>query len=150
MHPSKSMSRVVGGKRYAVATSKLIADDERWDGSNWERHCRNTFLYKTKGGAFFRVDLTQWQGERDTIEPLDIDEAKALYEYLDDPDAIPYEEAFDEVVEDASAGRPTFFGEPMKQVSVYLPETMIAWLKDQPGGMGESIRNLIKKEMENK
>lgn len=52
--------------------------------------------------------------------------------------------------QDASreAGRPTLFGEPMRQTAIYLPEHMITWLKAQPGTMSEAVRELIQKAME--
>lgn len=82
MHPSTSMARVVDGKRYSVATATLLASNEFWDGSNWERSGRNTHLYRTPRGAFFAVHTTRWQGERETLEPLSVDDARALYEAL--------------------------------------------------------------------
>jgi len=140
------MKRVVNGQRYSVATATLLASDEYWDGSNWERGGRNTFLYKTRAGAFFRVDLSQWQGERDTLTPISREEAIELYEQLEEHE-VEYEAAFDAVVEEAGAGRPTYYDEPMRQTAVWLPEAMIAWLKSQPGTMGETIRELIKRAM---
>ena len=75
-----NMTQIVGGKRYSTQTATLIADDAFWDGHNWERQGRNTFLYKTPKGAFFQVTLTRWQGERDTLTPLTQEEAVSLYE----------------------------------------------------------------------
>jgi len=46
-----SFNEVIGGKRYRTAASTLIASDAYFDGSNWERHGRNTFLYRTKNGG---------------------------------------------------------------------------------------------------
>lgn len=132
--------------RYNVATATLLASDEYWDGHNFERSGHNTFLYKTRGGAFFRVDLTQWDGERDTLEPISREDAMALYERLEEHD-VKYEEAFDAVVEEASAGRPTYFDQPMKQTAVWLPQTMIEYLKSH-GGMGEYLRSLIQADMD--
>ncbi len=94
MKPPKEMTRTVGGRRYSVADAELIADDAFWDGHNFERHGRNTFLYKTKTGNYFSVTLTQWQGERDELTPLTQEEAIALYERLDDADALQFEYAF--------------------------------------------------------
>jgi hypothetical protein len=88
------MRRVIGGKVYDTKTATIIADDAFWDGHNFERHGRNTFLFKTKNGGYFAQHLTQWEGERDTLEPLTQDEAVTLYEELDDKDAVPFEEAF--------------------------------------------------------
>jgi hypothetical protein len=75
VNSNSSMSKIVDGKRYKVATATLLADDCYWDGSNFERHGRNTFLYKTKNGAYFEHTVTQWQGERDDIRPVNVDEA---------------------------------------------------------------------------
>lgn len=147
MHPDNEMKRVVNGKRYNVGTAILLASNEYWDGSNFEKGGRNTFLYKTRGGAYFRVDLTQWQGESDTLEPISREQAMVLYEDLHEH-IVEYEEAFDAVVEEATAGRPTYYGQPMKQTALWLPEEMIAWLKNQPGSMSDVIRELIKKAME--
>lgn len=146
MKPDKNMKRVVGGQRYNVASSTLLAHNEYWDGSNFERGGRNTFLYKTRGGAYFRVSCTQWQGERDTLTPIDMDEAKALYESLREHEA-EYKDAFDAVVEEATGGRPTYYDQAMKQTALWLPEEMITWLKNQPGTMSETIRDLIKAAM---
>ena len=114
MKPNESMSKVINGKRYSVKTATLLADNCYWDGSNFERNGHNTFLYRTKGGAYFRVDLTQWQGERDTLEAISREDAMELYEQLPEKE-IEYEEAFDAVVEEATLGRPTYYDEPMKQ-----------------------------------
>ncbi len=147
MHPDSNMKAVIGGKRYNVGTAKLLASNEYWDGSNFERNGRNTFLYKTRGGAYFRVALTMWQGERDYIEPLDVGEAKELFESLQEK-IVEYEEAFDEVVEEATAGRPTYFGEPMKQVSVWLPQKMIDHLKGRAGQTGATMSDIMRKLIE--
>lgn len=145
MHPNLEMSRVIEGKRYTVKTSTLIASDEYWDGNNFEHGGRNHFLYKTRGGAFFEVNLTQWQGEQDTLLALTRDEAMELYETLQEHN-VEYDQAFDAVVEEASAGRPTYYDEPMKQTAIWLPDEMIAWLKSQ-GTMSDKIRELIAEAM---
>lgn len=93
MHPSADLAEVIGGKRYSVKTADLLAGDDFWDGHNFERHGRNTFLYRTPKGAYFAVHLTQWQGERRTLEPLTQDEALTLYESLSEK-RIEAEEAF--------------------------------------------------------
>lgn len=146
MHPDKSMKRVVNGKRYSVSTATLLASDEYWDGSSFERNGRNTFLYRTRGGAYFQVKLTCWQGEHDTLIPISRDEAIDLYEELREHE-VDYEEAFDAVVEEAQAGPPSYYGKPMKQTAIWLPEEMIAWLKAQPAPMSETLRGLIEQAM---
>jgi|GEM_PF-1046533 len=147
MKPSAKMNAVINGKRYNVATATLLASDNYWDGHNFERHGRNTFLYKTRGGAFFQVNLTQWENERDTITALAEEEAKELYESLQEHE-VDYETAFDTIVEEATSGRPMLYDQPMKQVAILLPEEMITWLKSQPDkGMSEVIRDLITASM---
>lgn len=97
MKPPENFVRIVDKVRYSVKDSTLIADNAYWDGHNFERQGRNTFLYRGKNGRYFAVHLTQWQGERDTLEPLSQDEAIRLYEELDDSDAVPFEDAFPSV-----------------------------------------------------
>lgn len=80
MKPPTNFTRIIGRKRYSVSAATLIADDAYWDGHNFERRGRNTFLYRTEKGAYFTVTLTQWQGERDHLEPIEQDEAIQLYE----------------------------------------------------------------------
>jgi len=94
MHPAKNMERIVKRTRYSVADATLIASDEYWDGHNWERGGRNTFLYRTPRGRFFTVNLTQWQGEHDTLEPVAQDDAIALYEGRLREHQVSYSEAF--------------------------------------------------------
>tara|TARA_Y100000310_G_scaffold44224_1_gene41300 strand:+ start:2332 stop:2616 length:285 start_codon:yes stop_codon:yes gene_type:complete len=94
------MKQVVNGKRYDTETAKLIADNRFWDGHNFERGGRNRFLYKTHKGNFFLLNLTQWQGEIDYIEPVSFSEAKNWYEKLSEH-KIEWEEAFGETPEEA-------------------------------------------------
>jgi hypothetical protein len=102
MHPPESMERIINGKRYNTAKATLIAGDDYWDGHNWERSGRNTFLYRTPRGAFFTVTLTQWQGERDTLRPVGENEAIELYEQALPEHYVPYKDAFPDVtIEDA-------------------------------------------------
>jgi len=49
---SGDWNEVIGGKRYNTATAKLIASDAYWDGHNWERRGRNTFMLRTKKGNY--------------------------------------------------------------------------------------------------
>ncbi|MDE3089636.1 MAG: hypothetical protein KGJ80_09695 [Chloroflexota bacterium] len=109
MKAPEKFTRIVNRKRYSVQTATLIADDAFWDGHNFERHGRNTYLYRTPKGEYFTVTLTQWQGEQDSLDPISQDEAIALYEGVPNPDDlhlsehhVPYKEAFPDVnVEDA-------------------------------------------------
>lgn len=89
-----NMQRVVDGKRYQVATATLLADDQYWDGHNHERHGRNRFLYRTPNGRYFVVTLTMWQGEQDTLEPIEADEARQLFEGELTEHAVSWEAAF--------------------------------------------------------
>jgi hypothetical protein len=94
-------NEVIGGKRYNTATAEMVASDAFWDGHNWERRGRNTFMFKTKNGNFFRIARTRWQGERDTLTPLTLDEALTLWEQLPEHE-MKFEEVFPDVtVEDA-------------------------------------------------
>ena len=53
---------------------------------------------RPRGGRYFAVHMTQWQGERDTIEPLGKEAAN--YETLTEHD-VEYEDAFGEPPEEA-------------------------------------------------
>jgi len=102
MQPPEKFTRIINRKRYSVKTATLIAGDDYWDGHNFERHGRNTFLYRTPKGEYFTVALTQWQGEQDSLEPIDQDAAIALFEGELTRHAVNYKEAFPDVtVEDA-------------------------------------------------
>jgi len=87
------MSKVVRGKRYDTETATLLASDAYWDGHNWERHGRNTFLYRTPKGAYFAVYQTLWQGERDTLSPISQAEAMDLFEGMPEQ-VVTFEQAF--------------------------------------------------------
>lgn len=143
------MQRVVDGKRYNTKTATLIADDVYWDGSNFERSGRNSWLYRTPKGAYFLVTASQWQGETDTLVPLTTAEAKEHYEEYLPEHYVDWEVAFDEIPAEPEPdrGRPTLYGEKMKQTAVWLPEPMMTWLKDQPGSISETIRDLIDQAM---
>jgi hypothetical protein len=94
MNAPKNFSKIVGRKQYNTATATLIADNEYWDGHNWERHGRNTFLYRTPNGAYFTVTLTLWQGEQDTLTPVTQTEAIELFEGPLTEHHVEYAEAF--------------------------------------------------------
>ena len=87
------MERVVDGKRYSTDAAELIASDRYWDGSNFERSGRTTYLYKTAKGAFFTHTTTMWLGERESIEVVDAVEAAILYEGFPEQE-MGYAEAF--------------------------------------------------------
>jgi len=80
----RHMTEVIDRKRYDTDKAELVAGNDHWDGHNYERQGRNTFLYRTKKGAFFAVHQTCWQGENDSIEPLSLDDAVRMYESLTD------------------------------------------------------------------
>ena len=75
----------------------MIASDAFWDGHNFERHGRNTFLYKTARGNYFVVTLTCWQGEINTLEPVSLDEAIEYFENQLPEHLATYKEAFPSV-----------------------------------------------------
>jgi len=87
------MQQIVNGLKYDTEKATLIASDRYWDGSNWERKGRNTYLYRTAKGNFFLHHTTLWQGERQSIEPISQSEAMSYYEQLPER-ATEYKEAF--------------------------------------------------------
>ncbi|GAC1598852.1 MAG: hypothetical protein NVS3B25_25200 [Hymenobacter sp.] len=94
------MKQIVNRLTYDTDTATLLADNRYWDGSNWERGGTNTYLYKTAKGRFFQYNTTQWQGQNNTITPLDQQEAMDLYESLREQ-RVEWAEAFDEEAEEA-------------------------------------------------
>ena len=98
MKPPTNFVRIVDRTRYDVSKATLLASDAYWDGHNFERRGRNTFLYRTPKGNYFTVSLTQWQGEQDTLEPVDLDDAILLYEGPLTEHEEEYEAAFPDVV----------------------------------------------------
>ena len=96
MKPPENFA-VIGKKRYSTKTATLLAGNDHWDGSNFERSGRNTFLYRTPKGAYFEVRLSQWQGEPDTLNPLTEDSAIYLFEGMSKK-RLTFEDAFPGVV----------------------------------------------------
>mgnify|MGYP001098704628 CR=1 FL=1 len=94
------MKQICNGMLYDTEKAQLVAHDAFWDGRNWERNGRNTYLYRTPRGRFFLYHRTLWQGERDRIEPLEKEEAMRTYEELPEHE-ISYEEAFGVAPEEA-------------------------------------------------
>jgi hypothetical protein len=76
------MKQIINRKVYDTETANLLAHDRYWDGSNFERSGRNCYLYSTPNGAYFEHYTTQWQGERDSIRALTLEEALERYEQL--------------------------------------------------------------------
>lgn len=94
------MEKVINGKLYRTGTATELANNEFQDNTNRMNCGRCTTLYKTKKGAFFAYHETCWQGEADSIEPLDKAAAKELYEDLRNQ-SVDWSEAFSEVPEEA-------------------------------------------------
>jgi hypothetical protein len=94
MNAPTEFVRIIGRKRYDVATATLVAHDCYWDGHNFERSGRNCFLYRTPKGAYFTVNLSQWQGESDTLTPVSEADAIDLYEGALREHAVNYAAAF--------------------------------------------------------
>ena len=102
MRQPTSYTRVLGGVCYSVGKSTLLADDAWWDGHNFERHGRNSFLYRSPGGRYFIVTLSCWQGERDALMPIEEADAIDLYENVLTEHYVTHTEAFPGVkIEDA-------------------------------------------------
>lgn len=76
------MEQIINGLKYSTENAALVASDHYFDGSNWDRNGRNTYLYKTAKGRFFLHHTSMWQGERDTIEPVEEEDARTIYERL--------------------------------------------------------------------
>ena len=85
---------------YDTEKADRVASDEYFDGSNWDRGGRNTYLYKTKKGNFFIHHKTMWQSELDRLEDITEIEARKYYEILPEYD-MEYKEAFGEEPEEA-------------------------------------------------
>jgi len=94
------MKQIINRIEYDTEKAELLASNRYWDGSNMERHGRNAYLYRTAKGRFFVHRTTQWQGERDSIEPLEKEQAMELYETLPETE-VEYSEAFGEKPEEA-------------------------------------------------
>jgi hypothetical protein len=102
MKPPTDFEKIIDRKRYSTKTAALLAGNDYWDGHNFERSGRNTFLYHTPQGAYFYVNLTCWQGEQDTLIPCSLDEAIELFEGSLTEHRVDYSEAFPDVtIEDA-------------------------------------------------
>ena len=97
MNAPDNFRKIINRVQYSTAKAELVASDAYWDGHNFERRGRNTFLYRTKKGNWFTVTLTQWQGEQDTLTPLTEGEAIDLYETTLSVHEIDYKTAFPNV-----------------------------------------------------
>jgi hypothetical protein len=96
-----------------------------------------------------------------TIQAIDLNSPMAQRRYnhtveiaLNDPaaDFTPGEQAMILSEMDAlpASGRPTLYGQSMRQTAIYLPENMISWLNQQPNNMSATIRDLITRAMQSK
>lgn len=94
------IEQIVDGIRYDTEKAQIIAHNEYWDGSNFERGGRNFHLYQSPNGRYFAGYSTQWQDERNYIEPMSKSEAMDMYEALPEH-PVSYEDAFDETPEEA-------------------------------------------------
>lgn len=137
MRPEKVI-KVIDGYRYNTETSTLIASDAYWDGHNHERSGRNTFLYRTKKGAFFAVHQSFWVGEQTRVEPLDEIEAQALYENALSEHELSWEQVFGEPEEP----EPSNSSGTAPDTSLHLGAERRAWLMAQ-GGIQPVIIRLI-------
>ena len=97
MNPPTNLSRVVNRKIYDVQNAQLLAGDDYWDGNSHERYGRNTFLYKSNRGDYFLARLTQWEDERDIIEPITQDDAITYYQRYLPVHRVDFTEAFPNV-----------------------------------------------------
>ena len=94
MHAPSNWTEVIGGKRYDVDKATLIAGNDYWDGHNWERSGRNTFLYRTEKGNYFTANLTRWEGEKPSLTPVSMSEAIDLWENSLTEHKVEFEKAF--------------------------------------------------------
>ncbi len=97
MKPPVDFVRIVNKKRYSVKTATLLAGNDYWDGHNFERNGTNTWLYRTPRGAYFTVNFSQWQGERDTLKPISQEEAIEMFETYLSEHCVSYAVAFPDV-----------------------------------------------------
>ena len=93
MKPLEDFVQIVNRKRYSTRTATLLAGNDYWDGHNFERHGRNSFLYRTARGAYFALHQTRWSGEHTGVKPLTPDEAADLWERLPEH-RVDFEDAF--------------------------------------------------------
>ena len=93
MRPPEKFEKIINRKKYSTETAELLAGNDHWDGNNFERSGRNCFLYRTPKGAYFEVNLSQWQGEGDSLIPLSEGEAIELFEGMREQ-RVTFEEAF--------------------------------------------------------
>lgn len=93
------MKKIIDGKSYNTETATMIAGNDWWDGSNFDRFGRNMFLYKTKKGNFFLEHVSRWQGERDCLELISTSDAKKYFAQLSEH-RVEWDVAFGDVPEE--------------------------------------------------
>ena len=129
------MRKIIQGKVYDTNTATEIASDYYWDGQNFQRHGRNTYLYATPRGAFFAHHTTLWQGENDQIEPLSASDARELYDSLHAQDENAYIQFFRE---------PTEAGDDGINFTVRnIPAAIHAKIKEAAEKTGKSMQVLV-------
>jgi hypothetical protein len=93
-----NMTAIINRTKYDTHKATLLCGDDYWDGHNFERSGRNQFLYRTPNGNYFFQNLSQWQGESDTLEPCSEDEAISFFESCREEDQrVTFEKAFPNV-----------------------------------------------------
>jgi len=97
MKPPDDFIRIIKKKRYSVKAATLLAGNDFWDGHNYERKGRNTFLYVSPRGQYFTLSLSQWQGEKTALELVTPEEAIGLFESVLSEHRVKYAEAFPDV-----------------------------------------------------
>ncbi len=76
------MATVIDGRLYDTNLATLLAHDGYWEGHNFERPGRTTYLYRSHEGQYFVEVRTAWHVEEDHLEPVSRTEAVRLYEDL--------------------------------------------------------------------
>lgn len=87
---------MIGCKRYDTTMATLLAGDDWREGSTYERHSRQTFLYRSPRGAFFFAVQTGVEGEVDRIRLATLEKAIASWEMANAHGTarLEFEEAF--------------------------------------------------------
>ena len=142
----RPMRKIVDGKVYNTETATLVADDVYWDGHNMEMEpdARNSWLCRTKKGAWFVVTRSLWQGEQARLGPIDEAEAQRLYEGPLSEHYLEWEEAFGREPEEPEPGRPPLYGETMRQTGVYLRADQLDWLRAQAEARSQTMAAVLR------
>lgn len=140
------MKKIINGKRYDTETAEFIGRWENlYNSADLQYECEE--LYRKKTGEFFmyggggpassyaiQTGTTSWSGSC-KITPITEDEAKKwVEENLDGDD---YEKLF-EIEEEGNIA-----------FSLLLPKNLYDKLKKQSSESGESMKDIIVKELEN-